>query len=33
MKLKGKSPQTMVHSQSEKSKESERHQATDILPG
>ena len=33
MKLKSKSPQTMVHSQSEKSKESERHQATDILPG
>ena len=35
MKLKSKSPQTIptVHSQSEKSKESERHQATDILPG
>lgn len=33
MKLKSKSPQTMVHSQSKKSKESERHQATDILPG
>ena len=33
MKLKSKSSQTMVLSQSEKSKESERHQATDILPG
>ena len=33
MKLKSKSPQTMVHSRSEKSEESERHQATDILPG
>ena len=33
MKLKSKSSQTMVLPQSEKSKESERHQATDILPG
>ena len=33
MKLKSKSPQTMVHSQSKKSKESERHQAIDILSG
>ena len=35
MKLKSKSPQTIptVHSQIEKSKESERHQATDVLPG
>lgn len=33
MKLERKSPQTMVHSQSEKSKESERHQVSDILPG
>ena len=33
MKLKSKSPQTMVHSHSEQSKESERHQTTDILPG
>ena len=33
MKLKSKSSQTMVLPQSEKSKESERHQATEILPG
>ena len=33
MKLKSKSSQTMVLPQSEKSKESERHQAAEILPG